>query len=36
MGTLLLELGADPSTATGAGNTISDWSIDDSVPPDVR
>ncbi len=36
METLLLELGADPSTATGADNTISDWSIDDPVPPDVR
>ena len=36
METLLLELGADPSSATGADNTISDWSIDDLVVPDVR
>ena len=36
METLLLELGADPSTATGADNTISDWTIDDPVVPDVR
>lgn len=36
METLLLDLGADPSSATGADNTISDWSIDDAVPPDVR
>ena len=36
METLLLELGADPSTATGADNTISDWSIDDPISPDVR
>ena len=36
METLLLALGADPSTATGADNTISDWSIDDPEPPDVR
>ena len=36
METLLLELGADPSSATGADNTISDWSIDAPVVPDVR
>ena len=36
METLLLDLGADPSSATGADNTISDWSIDDPVVPDVR
>ena len=36
METLLLELGADPSSATGADNTISDWTIDDPVSPDVR
>ena len=36
METLLLELGADPSSATGADNTISDWTIDDPVAPDVR
>ena len=36
METLLLELGADPSSATGADNTISDWSIDEPVSPDVR
>ena len=36
METLLLALGADPSSATGADNTISDWSIDDLVVPDVR
>ena len=36
METLLLELGADPSSATGADNTISDWTIDDPVVPDVR
>ena len=35
METLLLELGADPSLATGADNTISDWSAEDA-PPDVR
>ena len=35
METLLLGLGADPSRATGADNTISDWSAD-GVPPDVR
>ena len=33
--TLLLALGADPSSATGADNTISDWSVDDA-PPDAR
>ena len=33
---LLLELGADPASATGADNTISDWSIEDAEPPDVR
>ena len=36
METLLLELDADPSTATGADKTISDWTIDDPVVPDVR
>ena len=36
MEVLLLELGADPSSATGADNTISDWTIDDPVVPDVR
>ena len=37
METLLLALGADPASATGADNTISDWSIDGPVvPPDVR
>ena len=36
METLLLELGADPSSATGADNTISDWTIDDPAPPEVR
>ena len=35
METLLLGLGADPSRATGADNTISDWSAEDA-PPDVR
>ena len=33
---LLLELGADPSSAAGADNTISDWSLDDPVPPEAR
>ena len=33
---LLLELGADPSSAIGADNTISDWSPDDREPPAVR
>ena len=33
---LLLDLGADPSSATGADNTISDWSLDDPAPPDAR
>ena len=33
---LLLELGADPASATGADNTISDWSIEDPVPPGAR
>lgn len=35
METLLLALGADPSSATGADNTISDWSIDDPAAPGV-
>ena len=35
METLLLALGADPSSATGADNTISDWSAED-ISPDVR
>ena len=33
---LLLELGADPASATGADNTISDWSVEDPVPPGAR
>ena len=33
---LLLDLGADPSSAAGADNTISDWSLDDPAPPDAR
>ena len=33
---LLLELGADPASATGADNTISDWSVEDPVPPGTR
>ena len=33
---LLLDLGADPASATGADNTISDWSIEDPVPPGAR
>ena len=33
MEVLLLELGADPSTATGPDNTISEWS-DDRPPPE--
>ena len=35
MEALLHALGADPSSATGADNTISDWSVDDA-PPDAR
>ena len=35
METLLLALGADPSRATGADNTVSDWSAEEA-PPDVR
>ena len=36
MESLLLELGADPTTALGADNTISDWTVDDTVLPAVR
>ena len=36
METLLLELGADPSSAVGADNTISDWTLEDPISPDVR
>jgi ankyrin repeat protein len=36
MESLLLELGADPTTALGADNTISDWTVDDTVLPEVR
>jgi len=36
MESLLLELGADPTTALGADNTISDWTVDDTALPEVR